>query len=87
MGWQKDRLRVLDMNRQAPDAAPSLDEDEDEQPCESSRPCRVEYRSDDDLCCTHGGLCHIRAHLHFDADDYFDWVFEEHVAGREERGR
>lgn len=55
---------------------------DDEVSCEASRPC-----NEAEVCCQHGGLCEIKGHSHYDADDHFEAMYEGYMARRAEMGR
>src|SRR5207248_2549743 len=93
MGWKDRRDELLAAQRDRSSAHPPVADPleagadaDDETPCDPSRPCRARYESDDDLCCSHHGLCHDKAHAHFDAEEYFEWAFENYSLDRAERG-
>jgi hypothetical protein len=77
MAAQRERSAAIPPDVTAVDA--DIDEDE-ETPCDPTRPCRATYEGDDDLCCAHDGLCQDRAHPHFDPAAHVDSIFDEHLA-------
>lgn len=55
------------------------DPEADEAPCNPSAPCKAEYQSDDDLCCTHGGMCTTSSHAHHDAEEYAEYLIDNYL--------